>query len=160
VCLAPLIIGTTINAGLQAPIITLAALALYIGAFLALDGRRFELWRASSFLGARVAGAGRRRPGRQAIYLLVEIPVGCLSIAVVLAWIVISVRNVLFYPVFGWTSYPDPSWGGPTPIGAVVLHLAAGLVTLFGGPWLIRSIARLQGSLIERLLSPAVPASD
>jgi hypothetical protein len=156
VCLAPLIIGTTIDARLQIPVISLAALALYFGAFVALGGRRFELWRTSSLLGLRGDGVGRRRLGRESIYLLVEIPIGCLSVGVVLAWIAISVRNVLFYPVFGWTSYPDPSWGGPTPIGAVGLHLAGGLVVLFGGPWLIGSIARLQGSLVERLLGPVV----
>jgi hypothetical protein len=159
VCLAPLVIGTAINASLQIPAVTLAAFLVYFGGFIALDGRRFERWRTSSLLGVGASRTSRRRFGRELTYLLVNIPIGCLSIGLVVGWIIISVRNVLFYPVFGWTSYPNPSWGGPTPIGAVSLHLAAGLVVLFGRPWLISSVTRLQESLVDRLLDPVASQS-
>ena len=108
VCLSPLILGTAINASLQIPVITFVAIALYVVGFLVLDGGRLERWRTSSLLRVPVSALPRRRIGHQLGYLLVDIPLGSLSIAIVLAWAAISIRNVLFYPVFGWTGYPDP----------------------------------------------------
>ncbi|MBC3840340.1 hypothetical protein GXW82_09320 [Streptacidiphilus sp. 4-A2] len=54
----------------------------------------------------------------------------------VAGWVIVSIRN-LSYPIWGWAPYPDPAWGGPTPLGAVLLHFSAGVLLFFLLPWAV-----------------------
>ncbi|MGW5276256.1 hypothetical protein ACWEQP_27650 [Streptomyces sp. NPDC004044] len=119
--------------GLQqvGPLILVAALGA-----VAVFGPAFERFRVRLFFGEAVGrhNEGRLRAG--AVFFVVFLVLSTLSFAAAAGWIIVSVRN-LTYPLWGWAPYPDPAWGGPSPIGAVSLHFAAGVVAFFGLPWVI-----------------------
>ncbi len=150
VWLVPALACVWANRTAQVPAITLGGIASYF-VLVIVAGPRVERWRAEGILGVRLRRRGAGALGRVA-YALANLPLGLAAAGLVVYWLVIVVRNVVLYPLFGWTPYPDPAWGGPTPLGAVALHFAAGVAALFAGPWLVGRIAGVQVALIDRLL--------
>ncbi|MFD9815598.1 sensor domain-containing protein [Streptomyces sp. NPDC059080] len=129
------------------PLVLLAAVAV-----VALCGPSFERFRARVWLGEEVGRAGRDgRLKRGTAFFFASLLLGSASFTVVIGWVIVSVRNVS-YPFWGWAPYPDPAWGGPSPLGAVSLHFAAGVVTFFGAPWLVIRLNRLQVYVARRLV--------
>lgn len=151
VWLVPLIVALLVNQHLESPAITFGGIAAYFAA-IAVVGWKFERWRTLRLLRMPMAGPRRGRIGLAALYGLVSLPVGSLAVLLPLAWIIVSVRNVFLYPIVHRPPYPDPSWGGPTVVGAIAVHWGGGVVIMLGGPWAIKAVSRFQGKLARSLL--------
>ncbi|CAO5155271.1 membrane hypothetical protein [Frankia sp. AiPs1] len=126
------------------PLVLLGALV-----FAAAAGPAFERMRLRIFFDERLE---RRRSGRVSgalVFLLVNIVLTTLSFAAVVGWAIVSARN-LTYPIWGWAPYPDPAWGGPSPVGAVTLHFLAGVVAFFALPWVTVWITERQRAAVRR----------
>lgn len=153
VCIAPVLVTTLINQQLQIPPLFFGSILLYIGVFI-FGGSRFERWRAWRLLGIRTLP--HHSGWRTACYAALELILGIVGIMLVLGWLIISIRNIVLYPLPGvgeWgRAYPDPSWGGPTWQGAIALHTGSALLALFIMPWVIRGMAQLQAKLAAKLL--------
>ncbi len=156
--LVPLLACVWANRAAQVPATTLGGFASYF-VLVILAGPRAERWRAERVLGVRLPRGAAGVAGRLG-YALADLPLSLAGAGLVAYWVVVVLRNVVLYPLFGWTSYPDPAWGGPTPLGAVALHFAAGVAALFVGPWLIGRFVGVQVALIGRLLSGPGGAGD
>ncbi|MFC6065403.1 sensor domain-containing protein [Streptomyces ochraceiscleroticus] len=129
------------------PLVLLVAIAV-----VALCGPPFERGRARMLLGEEIGRGPREgRIKRGTAFFFANLALGSASFAVVIGWVIVSLRN-LSYPFWGWVPYPDPAWGGPTPLGAVSLHFAAGVVTFFGAPWLVIRLTRWQVQVARRLI--------
>jgi len=63
-----------------------------------------------------------------------------------------------FIGLFDSTAYTN-DWGGPTYAGAVFVHTGQGLVVLFLTPLVVRTLTRMHGALIIRLLA-AQPVAE
>ncbi|MEV0644246.1 hypothetical protein AB0I28_03175 [Phytomonospora sp. NPDC050363] len=95
-----------------------------------------------------------RRPGwwRGAVYALVNLPLS-LALGMFFGYLTTLWFYWVAYPVLFWNAdLSVGTWGGPTWIGAVALHMAPAPVMLFVGPWLLRQAARLHTGLVRRLL--------
>ncbi|GAA2138687.1 hypothetical protein GCM10009760_20210 [Kitasatospora kazusensis] len=135
------------NAGLPAllAVLGLGALAVWFGPW-------FELARVRWFLGHRVAPAqGGTGIGRRIGFFFTNMAVSGLAFVLVLGTAIIGGRN-LSYPIWGWRPYPDPDWGGPTPVGAVAVHFAAGVAAALLFPWLVVALTKVHTRLVHRML--------
>lgn len=86
------------------------------------------------------------------VHTVLSLPINLVSLALtVYLWLLVPAN--LAYPLRPGTmdSYQH-SWGGPSLVGAWVVHAAAGLVLLFANPWVVNAVASVQGRLARRLL--------
>ncbi|BCJ39032.1 hypothetical protein Athai_65350 [Actinocatenispora thailandica] len=100
----------------------------------------------------------RRRRGllRAVAHLLLSAPLGGIGLGLVVFWVLVSVRNLVLFPfVYSWAVDLSTSWGGPTQLGAVALHMAGGLAAFLLVPYLVGGLATLHAALTRRLLGPA-----
>ncbi|MGK5627537.1 hypothetical protein [Streptomyces sp. URMC 123] len=111
----------------------------------------FERARARWFLGVRIEPRRARRPGRTVGYFFANLLLSSLAFALAAGVIIVCARN-LTYPIWGWAPYPNPAWGGPTPLGAVSLHFAGGVAALFIGPRLVVALSEAQVRLTRRMI--------
>ncbi|MBB6033542.1 hypothetical protein [Phytomonospora endophytica] len=94
------------------------------------------------------------RPGwrRGALYAVVNLPLS-LGLGLFFAYLTTLWFYWVAYPVLFWNAdLSEGTWGGPTWIGAVSLHVAPAPIMLFAGPWLLRHAARLHAALVRRVL--------
>lgn len=90
--------------------------------------------------------------GRSARYALANLPLS-LVVGAFFGYLSILLPYWISYPVIFWNAdLSEGTWGGPTWIGAVSLHMAPAPVMLFVGPWLLRHAVRLHSGLVRRLL--------
>jgi len=90
--------------------------------------------------------------GRRAGYALANLPLS-LGLGMFFAYLTTLWFYWVSYPVIFWNAdLSEGTWGGPTWIGAVSLHVSPAPVMLFVGPWLLRHAARLHSGLVRRLL--------
>jgi Putative sensor len=80
-------------------------------------------------------------------------PVTALVPAAVVAFLAVTVAHNLAYPVTEWGVDLNDAWGGPTWIGAVALHVGAGVAFLALSPPVVRVLARCHAALVRRLLT-------
>ncbi|WP_415947330.1 hypothetical protein [Streptomyces sp. KLOTTS4A1] len=128
------------------PLILIAALAV-----VALAGPAFERLRLRLYFGDVIAPRDRGRVSGGLAFFVVNMALSTLSFAAAAAWVIVSARN-LTYPIWGWEPYPTEAWGGPTPVGAVALHFAAGVVTFFALPWVVVRLTQWQRAAARRFL--------
>jgi hypothetical protein len=112
-------------------------------------GPAYERLRLRVFFGERLAprDSGRLRGGVALFFTSMVLTT--LAFAATVGWVIVSARN-LTYPVWGWEPYPTDAWGGPTPVGAVALHFAAGVAAFFLLPWAVVRLTRWQRAAVHR----------
>ncbi|MFJ8014369.1 hypothetical protein [Streptomyces sp. NPDC096339] len=130
------------------PLILIVALA-----GVAVVGPSFERMRLRVFFGETVAPRAGKGPGSGFLFFLVNTALSTLSFVAAAGWVIVCARN-LTYPIWGWEPYPNPAWGGPTPLGAVALHFAAGVVAFFVMPWIVVRLTGWQRAAVRRLVGP------
>jgi hypothetical protein len=98
----------------------------------------------------------RRGLLRAVAHLLLSVPLGGLGVGLIVFWALVSVRNLVLFPfVYSWAMDLSTSWGGPTVVGAVAVHMAGGLAAFLLIPHLVRALTTLHAALTRRLLGPA-----
>ncbi|MFB7949171.1 hypothetical protein ACFC6L_30145 [Kitasatospora phosalacinea] len=133
----------------QAALLILLAALLLTGLLLP----AFDRLRIRWFFGEHLHGPATFRRG--AAHLLTGTLLSALTATLTLGWALVSARN-LSYPLWGWRSYPDPAWGGPTPLGVVTTHfLGGGLTAFFLLPPLVVWLTGRQLALARRLITAA-----
>lgn len=115
----------------------------------AVVGPAFERMRLRFFFGEHLGPRDGGRFAGAVTFFFVNTLLTTLSFAATVGWIVVSARN-LTYPIWGWAPYPDPAWGGPSPVGAVTLHFAAGVVAFFALPWVVVRVTEWQRAAVRR----------
>ncbi|MFH7600477.1 hypothetical protein WDV06_36075 [Streptomyces racemochromogenes] len=118
---------------------------------IALAGPAFERMRLRVFFGETVAPREGGRVRHGLAFFVVNMLLSTLSFAAAAGWVIVCARN-LTYPIWGWAPYPTPAWGGPTPLGAVALHFAAGVVAFFVMPWVVIHTTNWQRAAVRRHL--------
>jgi hypothetical protein len=126
------------------PLVLVAALVA-----VAVAAPSFERMRLKIFFGEHLAPRRAARFTGAAVFLFANTVLTTLSFAATAGWIIVSARN-LTYPIWGWKPYPDPAWGGPSPVGAVALHFSAGVVAFFALPWVVVRVTEWQRAAVRR----------
>lgn len=126
------------------PLVLFAAL---LGA--AVVGPAFERMRLRFFFGEHLGPRDGGRFAGAVAFFFVNTLLTTASFAATVGWVIVSARN-LTYPIWGWAPYPDPAWGGPSPVGAVALHFAAGVVAFFALPWVVVRVTEWQRAAVRR----------
>jgi hypothetical protein len=128
-------------------------LVLLVGLLaVAVAGPAFERLRLRVFFGEHLAPRRAARVRGAAAFFFVNMVLTTLSFAATAGWVIVSARN-LTYPIFDWKPYPDHAWGGPTPVGAVTLHFAAGVVAFFALPWVVVRVTGWQRAAVRRFVA-------
>ncbi|WP_276356133.1 sensor domain-containing protein [Cohnella caldifontis] len=85
-------------------------------------------------------------------FVVLNEPIGfVVSFATLYPWV--HTAYSLSYPVVYWnTKFTEDAWGGPSWLGAVLVHFFPGVILLFLAPWWIRGVARLHGKFVELML--------
>lgn len=137
--------------------------------------RRMATWergRARSLLGLETLPPHRRQPPKPGLvsrfgtqlrdrqtwreigYLLLSLPVGVVS-----SMLVMLAGGLLYraatYPILALAdeSIYRNAWGGPTYLGAVLVHSGQGLLVLLLAPAVIRAVTSVQARLVQALLA-------
>jgi hypothetical protein len=126
------------------PLVLLAALVVA-----AVAGPSFERMRMRIFFGEYLAPRRAARFSGAIAFFFVNMVLTTLSFAATVGWAIVSARN-LTYPIWGWAPYPDPAWGGPSPVGAVALHFLSGVVAFFVLPWVVLLVTEWQRAAVRR----------
>ncbi|SDX31497.1 hypothetical protein SAMN05421504_1021005 [Amycolatopsis xylanica] len=111
-----------------------------------LGGARAQRWLARKLLGAE-PGMGKPR------YFAALVPSLVTFFLAVLIWYLVG--RIATYGIFWDQSTGDVSWGGPSLLGAWVVHFFAALGMAVVCSAVLRPLTRLQ----NRLLSPVVPGA-
>jgi hypothetical protein len=133
------------------PGLAMAGLVTY-PVLVALAGPHVERWRARILLGEPVA-PGPATIGRSALYALVNFALAAVEAGLVLGLGGRGGAQRHLVPHLRLGPLPDPAWGGPSPLGAVALHVGVGLVVLFLVPGLVARLTRLHAALVRRWLT-------